>query len=52
MFLPLSQAKMSCFSFTLFSFFSCKIREQEDISPAQERRAGTSGREGGVGEKG
>jgi hypothetical protein len=41
--LYLKQAKMSCFSFYLFSFFFFKIREQEGrIGPAQRGRAGTS----------
>jgi hypothetical protein len=41
---PLSQVKMSCFSFYFFSFFSYKIGEQDHAtSPAQW---------GGVGERG
>jgi hypothetical protein len=45
-YLYLKQAKISCFSFYLFSFSSYETREQDgEISPAQ-------GEGGGVGERG
>jgi hypothetical protein len=40
----LSQAKMSCFLFYIFSFFCYKIREQEGGMSFPGGRPGTSGR--------
>jgi hypothetical protein len=49
----LKQAKMACFSFYLFCFFSYKIGEQEDrTNPAQEEVLGPVGVGEVLGKKG
>jgi hypothetical protein len=51
-YLYLKQAKMSCFSLYLVSFFSYKIGEQEGITSPAKGESWHQWEEGGDGEKG